>query len=102
MPLAAYQRLLPGGADFRALVDWVRNYVGIEYAWDLQLVLQQPEVPGVRLGGAAQLGRSSWMLAGPAAADAIDFTFDAERWLRRQRRPVRGDARRRPSSTPTS
>lgn len=102
MPLSAYQQLLPGGSNFRALLDWVRNYVGIEYAWDLQLVLQQPDVPGVRLGGGAQLGRSSWMLAGPAKADADDFTFDAERWMRSQRRPVRGDARRRPSSTPTS
>ena len=53
MPLAAYQRLLPGGEDFQATVDWVRNYVGLEYAWDLQLVLRQPEVPGTALGGPA-------------------------------------------------
>jgi type VI secretion system protein ImpH len=101
MPLASYLKLLPGADDFRALVDWVRNYVGIEYAWDLQLVLHQPEVPGTALGGQARLGHSSWMLAGPAPADAEDFCFDAERWLRRQRRAVRGDGRRRPSSTPT-
>ncbi|ODU08354.1 MAG: type VI secretion protein [Rubrivivax sp. SCN 71-131] len=97
MPLDAYQRLLPGGEDFPALVDWVRNYVGIEYAWDLQLVLRQPDVRGATLGGRARLGLDSWMLAGPAAADADDFAFDAERWLRGRRRPPRA-----PSPTPTA
>ncbi|MCC7098513.1 MAG: type VI secretion system baseplate subunit TssG [Rubrivivax sp.] len=97
MPLAAYQRLLPGGEDFQATVDWVRNYVGLEYAWDLQLVLRQLEVPGTALGGPARLGHSSWMLAGPATAkaDADDFCFDAERWLS-------GRARARRAASPTA
>lgn len=102
MPLAAYLRLLPGAQEFRALVDWVRNYVGIEYAWDLQLVLKQADVPGVALGGQAQLGRSSWMLAGPARTDADDYRLDAERWLRQQRRPQRADSRTPSTSVPTS
>ncbi len=102
MPLARYLALLPGAPGFRAVVDWVRNYVGVEYAWDLQLVLHQAEVPGTALGGSAQLGRSSWLLAGPATHDAQDFCFDAEHWLRRQRRPVRGDGRRpAPSTSPS-
>lgn len=99
MPLHAYQRLLPGGEDFPALVDWVRNYVGIEYAWDYQLVLRRPEVRGAALGGGARLGLDSWMLSRPAPADAADFRFDPERWMRARRRPPRSPA---PVPTPTA
>lgn len=45
MTLAQYERFLPGHPDFKALVDWVRNYLGIEYAWDFELVLRREEVP---------------------------------------------------------
>lgn len=103
LPLAAYERLLPDAADFRPLVDWVRNYVGIEYAWDLQLVLQQADVAGTALGGRARLGHTSWLLGGPARTDADDFLCDAERRLRHRHRTVRGDRPRPPAaaSTPT-
>jgi type VI secretion system protein ImpH len=81
MTLAQYERFLPGQPDFRALVDWVRNYLGIEYAWDFELVLQREEVPGTRLGGGTRLGWTSWMLDGPAPRDADDFRLDPESWL---------------------
>ncbi|MFI8616885.1 type VI secretion system baseplate subunit TssG [Acidovorax sp. NPDC077693] len=92
MTLAQYERFLPGQPDFNALVDWVRSYLGIEYAWDFELVLQREEVPGTRLGGATRLGWTSWMLDGPAPRDADDFRIDPESWLQSRGRPVRAQA----------
>ena len=92
MTLAQYERFLPGHPDFQALVDWVRNYLGIEYAWDFELVLQREEVPGTRLGGGTRLGWTSWMLDGPATSDADDFRLDPESWLQTRGQPVRAHA----------
>lgn len=81
LTLTQYERFLPDQPDFKALVDWVRNYLGIEYAWDFELVLQREEVPGTRLGGGTRLGWTSWMLDGPAPRDADDFRLAPESWL---------------------
>lgn len=95
LDLAQYERFLPGGEDFQSLVDWTRNYVGIEYAWDFELVLKREAVPGSRLGGAGRLGWTSWMLSGDGAAqrDADDFRLDPERWLKQRGRKLRGRPR---------
>lgn len=73
-------------------MDWVRNYLGIEYAWDFELVLRREEVPGTRLGGGTRLGWTSWMLDGPATSDADDFRLDPESWLQTRGQPVRAHA----------
>ncbi|WP_442866822.1 type VI secretion system baseplate subunit TssG [Acidovorax sp. NCPPB 4044] len=93
LPLAQYERFLPGGADFQALVDWVRNYVGIEFAWDFELVLRREDVPACQLGGAVRLGWTTWSFSGPAQHDPDDFRLDAELWLAsRKTRPRRAAA----------
>lgn len=81
MSLAEFERYLPGGVRFTQVRDWVRNYIGIELAWDAQIVLQREEVPAVRLGSFGQLGWTSW-LGMPAASrsrDVDDVILDAER-----------------------
>jgi type VI secretion system protein ImpH len=70
---------LPGGRSLPALVDWVRNYVGVEFDWDLQLVLARDEVPAVRLGREGQLGWTAWLGTRPWPSDAGDVTFSPER-----------------------
>jgi len=70
---------LPGGRSLPSLVDWVRNYVGFEFDWDLQLVLARDEVPAVRLGREGQLGWTAWLGARPSPSDARDVTFAPER-----------------------
>jgi type VI secretion system protein ImpH len=90
LDLAQYERFLPRGEDFQALIDWVRNYLGIEYAWDFELVLKREEIPRSQLGGAARLGWTSWSLQAPATQDADDFCLDPERWLKQRGRPLRG------------
>ena len=70
---------LPGGRSLPALVDWVRNYVGVEFDWDLQLVLARDEVPAVRLGRDGQLGWTAWLGTRLSPSDAGDVTFSPER-----------------------
>lgn len=84
VPLGQYEQFLPVGASFGALVDWVRNYLGVEYAWDFDLVLRREDVPACQLGGAGRLGWTSWMLAGPARRDPDDYRVDPELWLKRR------------------
>ncbi|MDA8452223.1 type VI secretion system baseplate subunit TssG [Acidovorax sp. NCPPB 3859] len=87
LPIAQYERFLPGGEDFRALVDWVRNYVGIEFAWDYELILRREDVPPCQLGGSVRLGWTTWSFSGPAQRDPDDFRLDPELWLASRRRP---------------
>ena len=87
---APYRRFLPDGADLARLRALVRQWVGIEFAWDLRLVLRAAEVPRLRLGGAAgsggALGRSAWLGRRAGAGDAEDFQIDVEQVMRRGRR----------------
>ena len=86
---AQYQQLLPHTSGFSELVDWVRNYLGIEYAWDFELVLSRKEVPPTRLGGTTQLGWTSWLTQVDRPQDAQDFRLDPESWLQQRRKPQR-------------
>ena len=61
MGFGDYERLLPGGQSFERLRDWIRNYVGDELLWDLQLVLRKEEVPRTRLGQSGRLGWTTWL-----------------------------------------
>jgi type VI secretion system protein ImpH len=64
-----YQRMLPGGASMRRLVDWVRSYAGTVLDWDVRLVLRRPEIPPLRLGS-RKLGWTTYLAGGPAERDA--------------------------------
>jgi len=81
MSLAEFERYLPGGTRFVQSRDWVRNYVGVELAWDAQMVLKRDEVPAARLGMYGKLGWTSWlgMPPGRRNSDADDVILDAER-----------------------
>lgn len=81
MSLADFERYLPGGIRFLQVRDWVRNYIGVELAWDAQVVLKRDEVPSVRLGNYGQLGWTTWlgMPPGKRKADADDVMLDMER-----------------------
>jgi type VI secretion system protein ImpH len=61
---AQFQRLLPGGESLPKLKALVRNYIGDELRWDLQLFLQERveepmKVGQSRLGWTAWLGRAT-------------------------------------------
>jgi len=77
-----YQRMLPGGESLPRLVDWVRNYLGDELLWDVQLILKKEAVPATSMGQLGQLGWSTWTLSAPPPEDADDLVL----------RPVAADA----------
>lgn len=56
-----FQRMLPGGPGLKRLAAIVRNYVGDELAWELQLILKREEVPQILLGRQGRLGRTTWL-----------------------------------------
>lgn len=76
MGYADYQRMLPGGDSLKRLIDWVKNYVGEELAWDVQLILKKEEVPAATLGKSGRLGWSTWTKAKPLPRDADNLILN--------------------------
>jgi type VI secretion system protein ImpH len=77
MDLSEYQRMLPGGSSIRHLDAWVKNYIGDELSWELQLILRASEVPDICLGKIGQLGWSTWLGSKAFEEDANDLVLDA-------------------------
>ncbi|MVW78017.1 type VI secretion system baseplate subunit TssG [Bordetella sp. 02P26C-1] len=81
-----YTSFLPGGHRARQLLHWVRDYIGVEFAWDVRPVLKHDQVQGIRLGAAQPLGLSSWVGKRRARqGDARDLLLDYESRERRAR-----------------
>lgn len=78
--LDQYRRFLPGGPDLARLQALVRAWLGIEFAWDLKLILQRDEVPAFKLGArATALGHAIWLGRYRRPGDADDLCIDVER-----------------------
>lgn len=75
---AAYERLLPGQPGLEKLVPIVRNYIGEELDFELNLILRYDEVPQIRLGESGRLGWTTWIGKRPHGVDARDFTTTAD------------------------
>ncbi|HXJ84283.1 MAG TPA: type VI secretion system baseplate subunit TssG [Candidatus Methylomirabilis sp.] len=88
MEFDRYVDFLPGGRSLVRLVDWVRNYVGFEFDWEVQLVLARDEVPGIRLGQDGHLGWTTWLGARRAATNADDLILLPERRAPREPAPA--------------
>ena len=74
--LADYLRLLPDGQALSRVKAVVRNYVGDQLDWDLNLVLAEPQVPRLRLGAGGRLGWTTWLARGPLGRDGDDLKLD--------------------------
>jgi type VI secretion system protein ImpH len=79
MGLPDYERLLPTGGSFLRLRAWLRNALGDELSWEVQLVLRAGEVPPTRLGGFGRLGWSVWLQSAPPEKDADKLVLSSER-----------------------
>ena len=76
LPLAVYRRFLPDGDSYVRLRDMVSLYVGVEYQWDLVLVLERKAIPSSRAGQPSLLlGWSSWLGVRDASSDARDLVL---------------------------
>ena len=71
-----YSQFLPDGQHVAALQRWVHDYVGLELAWDVQLLLAAPAVPPGRLSHAQPLGLGAWLGQRPGSQPANDLILD--------------------------
>lgn len=56
-----YHDFLPGTAGIRRLTQWVRRYLGVEWAWEVLVVLAGSQVRGCALGGHQRLAYDCWL-----------------------------------------
>lgn len=61
MSLEDYQSFLPKGRNYSPLQDWLYSYIGVEFSWDVRLVLKAADVPSTALGGMGKLGQTTWL-----------------------------------------
>lgn len=78
MSQARYADMLPGETAVKQIAAWIRNYVGIEFIVDIQLVLRKEEVPQAQLGNSSRLGWTSWLGKRPHQADAADLVIQCD------------------------
>lgn len=77
--LEQYRRFLPGGRDLARLRAMVRSWEGLEFEWDLELILQRDEVPRCVLGRRdVALGHSTWLGYYRRPGDADDLRLNVE------------------------
>lgn len=74
--LADFRRFLPREHALSEVVALVRQYLGDELAWDLNLVLKKDEVPALCLGEAGELGLTAWLTTDYRDADADEAVID--------------------------
>lgn len=58
---AEFTRYLPGNRSLERLVALVRNFVGDELSWDINLILGKREIPPLKLGETGRLGWTAWL-----------------------------------------
>ncbi|MCP1438743.1 type VI secretion system protein ImpH [Erwinia persicina] len=80
LTLDNYMRFSPWGSDLPVLREWVRNFTGFEYAWDVQLVLAASEVPQATLDGSHQLGYAVWLERKEDVTPVYGMSFEPERY----------------------
>ena len=78
LTLQQYESLLPNSQHLMKLRALVRNYVGFELKWDVNLQLQPEEVPSVQLGSYGLLGWTSWLQAGKRQHAVNDLFLNME------------------------
>ncbi|WP_297196378.1 type VI secretion system baseplate subunit TssG [uncultured Pluralibacter sp.] len=79
LSMQEYERFLPDAPDIAALRDWVRQYLGIEFQWEIQVQLRAEEVPSVSLCGGGRLGYSAWLGKQPEFVARGDLVFGGDR-----------------------
>ena len=82
LDLAAFVGLLPGGERLARLSALMRLLLGDPIEWDLALILEEEEVPPLRLDGTGRLGWTTWLACRTRDRPADDLVL----------RPVRAAA----------
>jgi type VI secretion system protein ImpH len=74
--LSEYLSLLPDGHRVEQLISIIRNYIGDELSWDVNLVLKKDQVPSTQLGEYTYLGWTSWLGERHSNQDADDLRLN--------------------------
>jgi type VI secretion system protein ImpH len=87
LDLDGYLRLTPQGAasgrDLPALVETVRSFVGFEYVWEVELLIDGSAAPRSRLGDGTRLGWSTWMAGARASTRHVTgMVFEPESYCK--------------------
>jgi type VI secretion system protein ImpH len=82
LTFADFAEFLPAGRSFRPLAQLTRFFVGQQFDFEVQLVLQAADVPRCRLGAqgadAPRLGWSTWLKTTEFTHDAGDAVFSGD------------------------
>ena len=70
LALEAFEALLPMGRALPALQALLKQYVGLEFGWDLRLELNKAQVPACRPGHYGRLGWTTWLGRPPGTTPA--------------------------------
>ncbi|MDP3332478.1 MAG: type VI secretion system baseplate subunit TssG, partial [Methylococcaceae bacterium] len=74
--LTEFMSLLPDGYRLEQLTAIIRNYIGDELSWDVNLVLKKDQVPSAQLGENTHLGWTSWLGERSSELDANDLRLN--------------------------
>ncbi|MDE9455351.1 type VI secretion system baseplate subunit TssG [Xenorhabdus bovienii] len=58
---AEYDMFLPEQTKSQQVREWVYQYLGIEYGWDIRLILDKSDITEMRLSKTGKLGLNSWL-----------------------------------------
>lgn len=86
LDLDGYLRLTPqgtsSGRDLPALVETVRSFIGFEYVWEVELLIDGTAAPCSKLGDGTRLGWSTWMAGdGVAPGPVTGMVFEPESYF---------------------
>lgn len=79
--LAQYLRLTPHGEDLPTLVEWVRGFVGHEYAWEVKLLVKPRATPPARADDSQRLGYSTWLGESMDDLPVVGMIFEPEQYI---------------------
>ncbi len=79
--LQQFESFFPRGEKLKALSSLIKNYIGFELKWDINLVLKKEEVPSIELGKYGQLGWTSWLKTRNRVRDANELIIEMEKYL---------------------
>ena len=80
--LTDYKNFMPGEDALYRLSTIIRNYLGYELTWEINLILKKEEIPNTTLGQQGQLGRTCWLNNTAIPQDADDLYLQASQAYR--------------------
>jgi len=71
MPFESFLQFLPGSRALRSLADFIRFYTSGEWSWQVRLLVEKGDAPGISLGQVGRLGWTSWLGGKPGVASDV-------------------------------